>query len=106
MAARFYKGASVEQTNKLSAAHKVPPPQSNTMKGMPNPIGVAGHAKNILTSKGGAGPKREGPVGSRGGSHISRSGRGTTTSNYRAASTGHPGRMEKLVGHCKMSSEK
>lgn len=80
----------------------------NTMKGMPGRIKVAGSASNILTGKGGSGPKREGPIGQKGGLHRAnnQSGRGTTTKSYRAASTGHPGRVERLIGHARMSTEK
>lgn len=107
MAARFYKGASIQATRDVTPAGRQSP-RTNTMKGMPGRIAGGGSATNILTAKGGAGPKREGAIGQKGGAHRAnnQSGRGTTTKSYRAASTGHPGRIESLIGKARMSTEK
>ena len=80
----------------------------NTMKGMPGRIKVAGKTSAAgLKGAGHTGPKRAGPIGQKGGPHRAnnQTGMGTTRS-YRAASTGHPGRIERMIGHAKMSTEK
>ena len=82
---------------------------ANTMKGMPGTINATAHrdSSDTLTGKG-FGPKREGPIGSKGGAHRAnkQNGRGSTDPSYRASSTGHPGRIEKLFGKAKSSWEK
>ena len=78
------------------------------MKGMPGPI-KTGQSASTGGAKGGsgAGPKREGPIGKRGSSGpFPSTARGTMTRSYKAASTGHPGRIESLRGHAKTSYEK
>jgi hypothetical protein len=79
----------------------------NTMKGMPGRIKVAGGCKNILKGPH-VEPHKGGPIGSKSGAHRANDqrGAGTTAKSYRATSTGHPGRVERLVGHAKMSTEK
>lgn len=79
----------------------------NTMKGMPGRIKVAGTTSSAGLKGPSVGPHKGGPIGQKGGAHRAnhQSGIGTTK-NYRAASTGHPGRIERLAGKARMSTEK
>jgi hypothetical protein len=109
MAAKFTKGDSVHTTN--TTTHKDPPRNvgGNTMQGMPGHID-AGQSTASGGMKGGKGfgPHKGGPIGQKGGSGAKSMGKakdapGTTTKDYKSASTGRAGtlkgnggKMEKL----------
>lgn len=108
MAAKFTHGDSIHTTRSTAQQGKVREPHTSshalkggsTMPGMPGHI-CAGQTAAEGGAKGGhgVGPKREGPIGRKGGSGAKSMGKaapGTTTKSYHAASTGHPGRIEKL----------
>jgi hypothetical protein len=87
------------------------------MKGMPGSIRTGQDASKAgLKQAGGMGPKREGPIGSKGGqrasSHFTAAkSRGSADKSYRATSTGPAGKishgkMESLKGKASFSSER
>ena len=108
MAAKFTKGDSIKTT--ITSSQKHPPPNvgGNTMHGMPGYIN-AGVSKESGSMKGGkgVGPKREGPIGRKGGSGVERLAKaapGMSVKSYKAESTGRAGtlkgsggKMEKLT---------
>ena len=120
MAVRFYKGASLQTTRSINQKGKSPAVQSNSMKGMPGRIDTAQKRDSSDTLNGPAiKVKHPGPIGKRGGAHRAnqQKGKGSTDKSYRATSTarpgtysssnvGHNGRMEKLIGKARMSTEK
>lgn len=110
MAARFSKGTAGNppgvkniQSGKVAeprtSGHNLRP--GSTMPGMPGFINT-GQDKSSggLISSAGVGPKREGPIGSKGGAHRANGGatqaRGSMDKSYRATSTGSAGKIEKL----------
>lgn len=108
MAAKFTAGDSIATTRSTRSRHDPPEPHTssygaksgNTMSGMPGFIN-AGATKASGGMKGGPSisPKKEGPIGRKGGSGAKSMGKaapGTTTKSYHAASTGSAGKMEKL----------
>lgn len=115
MAIRFTKGDTMTSTKRVTKASIGS--TSNTMKGMPGHIKAGQDASDGgLTQKGGIGPKREGPIGSKGGgsakSHFTAAkSRGSADKSYRATSTGpagkiSQGKMESMRGRAKFSSER
>lgn len=96
MAIRFTQGASLHATRVITKPSVNP--ERNSMKGMRGYI-TTGQDKSSggLKDKSGIGPKREGPIGRKGGSGAPRmdSGkfRGSSDKSYRATSTGAPGRI-------------
>lgn len=106
MPAKFYEGASLKTTRTISQDRKVPPPQSNSMKGMPGFIKTTqDKSSGGLKDSSGMGPHREGPIGKRstpGGLHFTGKYadngkfRGSSDKSYRATSTGPAG---KIVGN-------
>lgn len=110
MAAKFAEKMSIHSTrDTASEFHPKEPKTSsygakggNTMSGMPGFIN-AGQTKASGGMKGGKSisPKKEGPIGRKGGSGaksmgMAKAAPGTTTKSYRSASTGSAGKMEKL----------
>lgn len=97
MAARFTQGASIKTTRTINQAHKVAPPQSNSMKGLPGFIRTkADTSSGGLASSKGVGPKREGAIGRHTGSTVrskfdAGKFRGSSDRSYRATSTGPAG---------------
>lgn len=168
MSIRFTQGTNLKSTRTLSQAHKVPPPQSNSMKGLPGFIKTTQDPSSSgLTGRVGSGKSakvkdpfvkpgihREGPIGVKGKNplhklQLTKNAGGSTDKHYRQSSTGpagrivgnkgtpiarkpvdqrsygsphggarsfkqigggsgggHPGRMEKLRGRARMSSER
>jgi hypothetical protein len=105
-AACFAPGMSIEATRTITSRNPTFNTR-NTMKGMPGHIKTGQSASEGGKGGKGAGPKREGPIGKRGSSGPFPSiSKGTVTRSYKADSTGHPGRMERLKGHAKTSYEK
>lgn len=124
MSARFAQGTSLATTKRTFQKGKTPPPQSNSMKGMPGSINTAQHRddSDVLTGKA-IGPVKTKPVGQKTGAHRANHGasnaRGSMDKSYRATSTAKPGKitsqsvapsgagkMESLRGKAKFSSEK
>lgn len=115
MAARFYKGASIQATRTTSQQGKSAAVQSNSMHGMPGRIKTGQDTSSSgLASSPGVGIKKPGPIGHRSGAHRAnkQSGGGSTDRSYRATSTGPAGRitssgkMESLKGRAKTSWER
>jgi hypothetical protein len=117
MGAKFTKGDSVKTTRTLSAKNPLPDVRTashvlepgSTMPGMPSHI-KAGQSDSRGSAQGGkgVGPKREGPIGHKGGSgakKLAKAAPGMSTKSYKSESTGHPGRLEKLSGKARMSTE-
>lgn len=96
MAIRFTQGASLRATRVISKP--AVNPEKNSMKGMRGYITTGQDTSDGgLKDKSGIGPKREGPIGKKGGSGAANmdSGkfRGSSDKSYRATSTGKPGRV-------------
>lgn len=118
MAAKFYDGASLKATRSLAQADKTPPPQKNSMKGLPGFIKTGQDASDAgLKDRTGMGPHREGPIGKRahpGDAHYSGKYadngkfRGSSDKSYRATSTGAAGKVVSNKGEPerRKSSEK
>lgn len=88
-----------------------------SMKGMPGFIKTGQDASTGgLKNSGGVGPKKPGPIGSRGGTSVKAhftadKSRGSSDKSYRATSTGPAGKvtqgkMESLRGRAKFSTER
>lgn len=124
MSARFAQGTSLATTKRTFQKGKTPPPQSNSMKGMPGSINTAQKrdSSDILTGKGSS-IKSVGPIGKKGApsraNHGASHATGSMDKSYRATSTAKPGKitsqrvapsgagkMESLRGKAKFSSEK
>lgn len=106
MAAKFTKGDSEATTRNVTAKN---PPRNvrttshylkggNTMSGMPGYIDAdRGSSMDHVRGGKGVGPKREGPIGEKGGSgarHMGKGNSGTTTPNYHKTTTGRAGPIE------------
>lgn len=109
MAVKFYKGASIEATRKTSQSGKSESVQKKSMPGMPGFIKTGQDTSSGgLTSSAGIGPKKPGPIGSKGGTSVkahftAAKSRGSADKSYRATSTGpagkiSAGKMESLKG--------
>jgi hypothetical protein len=90
---------------------------------MPGFINVRGEANTHILKGKGFGPKKEGPIGQKGGPGVMQRGAwaknapGDITKDYKADSTGspgtyghgkvsgHPGRMESVSGHGRTKAE-
>lgn len=104
MPAKFYDGASIKATRTTSQFSKVPPPQSNSMKGLPGFIATGQDASDAgLKDSRGMGPHREGPIGRHTGKTVKGAFdtgkfRGSSDKSYRATSTGPGGKVESNRG--------
>ena len=103
MPAKFAEGTSVATTRHTKQFNKIPPPQSNSMKGMPGFLKTGQDASDAGAKGGsGSGPKREGPIGEkghRGASYMDgKKFRGSSDKSYRATSTGPGGRIVSNKG--------
>lgn len=103
MAARFYAGASIQATRKTSQAGKSPPPQSNSMKGLPGYIKTTQDKSDSgLASSKGVGPKREGSIGRKGDGGNRKFNTaafgGSSDKSYYGTSTGPAGRIRSNKG--------
>jgi len=103
MSVRFSQGQSMKTTETTRQFGKSPSVQRNSMKGLPGFIktGQDKSSGGLVDGKG-IGPKREGPIGRRGGSGSpsmdSGKFRGSSDKSYRATSTGAPGRIASNKG--------
>ena len=110
MAAKFADKMSIESTRSIKSEFHPKEARTssygaksgNTMSGMPGFIN-AGQTTSSGGAKGGKSisPRKEGPIGRKGGSGaksmgMAKAASGTTTKSYRAASTGSAGKLEKL----------
>lgn len=103
MAAKFTHGDSTAVLRSTKQADKVAPVQRSSLAGLPGYIKTGqDKSSNSLAASSGAGPKREGPIGKKGGSHgdwqSHSKANGSMDKNYKATSTGPAGRIAKSSG--------